>query len=70
MFTIYHQPVDLPGAAYVVRRFLIRADAIVPADLLGTGPTLNHARLLVPLSADVCLTRNDTDEPHIVETWV
>ena len=70
MFTIYHRPADIPEAAYVVRRFLVRADGIFPADLLGTGPTLDHARLLVPPSADVCLSPNANDEPHIVETWV
>jgi hypothetical protein len=71
MYTIYHRPSDFPGVEYLVREVII-GGAISPfiGDVLGSAANLDDARDLVPLSADCCLARHESDDPVIVETWM
>lgn len=70
MYTIYHLPKDDPHT-YMVKAWEIASGSDpIPGDVLGHAPYLEDARALVPVEADHCLTRNDGDDPTIVETWL
>lgn len=71
MWTVYDHPSDFPRG-YVARRFEIGKgldgpqptdDVVGAGDLQQLRDSLRHAGL-------VCLTRNEGDEPQIVETWL
>ena len=72
MYTVYRDPIDLPGVRWAVREFVIssRGNGPQAARLLGTAITLELARLLIPDGADVCIARSPDDDPVIVETWI
>jgi hypothetical protein len=70
MFTIFHQPRDLPGVQYAVRRFDVSGHGPAMGPLVGTAETLEEARALVPVEADACMPRDVNDDPVIVETWL
>jgi len=72
MYNVYHRPTDVPGAEYVLREVKVYGGDIgqVFGPILGTAATLPGIRLLLPLTADACLTRSPEDPPHIVETWL
>ena len=71
IYTIYKNPTDYPGL-FVVREFIVsRANAkpyVMPRPLAVTKH-LELARAAVPMGA-VCLGRNESDEPQIVESWI
>jgi hypothetical protein len=69
-FTIYHRPLDVPGAIYVVRASIIHAGGVEAGPILGEALTLEGARALVPPEADVLFPRADSDPRTIVETWM
>jgi hypothetical protein len=70
VFTIYHRPADLPQCNYVVRAYVIRSGGPHPGDIVGVADTLNAARALIPLTADVCFPRQPDDDPVVVESWM
>ena len=65
LWTIYVNPTDRPGD-YMARRFILDQPTgdVIAAD------TLMEIRQPFIDAGFVCLTRNETDEPHIVETWL
>jgi hypothetical protein len=69
MYTITHQPKDLPGVEYAVREFLVAAGGPHLGTVVGTADTLEDAREKVPAQADCRLPRHPDDDPVIVETW-
>lgn len=66
-FTIYYDTLDYPGV-YCARRFIIDKE-VVPAEFLGTAPTLQEARKLLP-SMLCYFARDNCDDAKIVETWI
>jgi hypothetical protein len=68
-YTIYLDAVDL-GEGYAVREWLIQAGGARAGDVLAQNlATLQEARRRIPMHADVCFGRSDTDPPVVVETW-
>lgn len=69
-YTIYFVPAESPDEPYLVRRWETTAGDARPMEIVGTGRTLEAARLIVPIEADACMHRDDSDDPVIVETWI
>ncbi len=71
MFTIYENPTDYPGK-FVARRFAVTAAGVMPEpDPLAVVDTIEEARAAIPdREGLVCMRRNPSDEPQIVETWL
>lgn len=68
-YTVYNKPLDYPDH-FVVRRFRVVAKAVVPdPEPLVVADTLIAARQAIPAGL-FCLTRNEDDDPYIVETWL
>lgn len=68
MWTIYNHPKDFPHS-YVARRFEASASGPVATHDIIQGE-LDAIRKSFWQAGLVCLTRNDADEPQIVETWL
>ena len=72
MWTVYERPSDFPNE-FVVREWHVIGGKVTPVTTEAggalTAPTLEQARALVPPDC-VCLTRHETDDPKIVETWI
>lgn len=68
IWTVYDHPSDYPDA-FVARLHLVHADAVEPTDLVVSAPTLPALRLKLPPGLS-CLTRDPTDDPCIVESWL
>jgi hypothetical protein len=67
VWTVYDHPKDFPET-YVARRFLtlpspVATDDVVQGDLPAIRDAFHRCGL-------VCLSRNDGDEPQIVESWI
>jgi hypothetical protein len=73
MWTIYHRPRDWPGS-YVARRFEVGKDGPVPTKSEMKGEAvpfvLETMRLVFRSAGLTCMTRSESDEPPIVETWL
>jgi len=68
IFTIFEPPFESPDH-YVVRRFEVRAGETRWTPLFRKGQTLDEVRSLVPPGL-ACMTRDPTDAPHIIESWL
>jgi hypothetical protein len=70
-YTIYDHPADHPEY-WVVRRFEITAGGIEAGSEMYLCTSLEQARAVIDgLTPDlVCLTRDASDAPSIVETWL
>jgi hypothetical protein len=71
MWTVYDHPKDYPDK-YVARRFdVLPTGEAWPSDSIMITDTLEHMReIMVTQLHLVCLTRNEDDDPKIVETWL
>jgi hypothetical protein len=69
-YTIFQRPTDMPQCPYVVREFVITVQGAQPGSIVGVGKTLQEARALLPVTADVVFPRNEGDPPTVVETWM
>ena len=70
LWTVYDHPHDFPHS-YVARRFEVSKehnDPVATSDLI--QGELNAIRKSFHQAGLVCLTRNDADDPKIVETWL
>lgn len=70
IYSITYRPKDLPGTDFAVREFLVDADGAHLGRLVGTAPTLEAARALVPAHADHRMPRSVDDDEVIIETWI
>ena len=71
MVTISCGGTDFPDAAYVVRRFEVGPERVIPGAVLGTADTLEQARALVPpLRRRQTAAIGHRRRPTVVETWV
>lgn len=68
MYVIYHNPLDIPDAEYVVRQYDIVSGIRVSQGLLGKADILKEARKLIP-SGLTNLGRHESDDNVIVESW-
>jgi len=70
MWTLYDRPRDYPQH-YVARRFEVASGHIYPRPTndMFTADSLEELRMLLPPGL-VCLGRNPSDDPNIVETWI
>jgi hypothetical protein len=68
LWTVYDHPVDFPNS-YVARRFEVNADGPVATGDLIQGE-LDAIRKSFHQAGLTCLTRNEGDEPQIVESWL
>lgn len=68
IWTIFHNPIDFPRK-FVVRRFIMVDVGAFPTPDHSVHDTLDQARDAVP-QGKVCISRNDEDEPQVVESWV
>jgi len=70
MWTVYDRPRDFPDS-HVARRFECgggHTEPVATRDVIkGDLPAIRDALSRCGL---VCLSRNDSDEPQIVESWV
>lgn len=64
LYVIYDHPRDYPDS-FVVRRWELDAQK----EVVGTAPTLEAARKLVPPDL-YNLGRHEGDDPNIVEVWI
>jgi hypothetical protein len=70
MWTVYENPKDYPGK-FVARRFDVDADGPKPSASVIIMDDLDDLRdILAHQMHLVCLTRNEEDDPVIVETWL
>lgn len=66
LWTIYDHPSDCPHL-FVARKFLVDT----PTSETRSAATLDELRRIVQdTGADVCITRDPSDDPVIVETWI
>lgn len=69
LYCIYDHPKDYPDS-FVIRLWQIAKGNPEPIPgLCGTADTLEGVRAMVPFGK-VCLSRNEEDDPCIVETWI
>jgi hypothetical protein len=68
MWTIYDHPSDYPES-FVARLFEVRSGTVVATNDLVIAP-LGTLRRFFASAGLHCLTRNDGDDPKIVETWL
>lgn len=68
IYTVYERPRDYPNG-FVVRRHVVRPGVSIPAQVVGTAPSLAAARNLIP-SGLTRQPRDPKDEPQIVESWL
>lgn len=70
-YIISRNPKEFPGK-FVTHRVVIEPnnDLIPDPEPLAVVDTLQEARDVVPLEANVCFKASPTEEPHIVETWL
>jgi hypothetical protein len=71
IWTISNSPADCPGQ-YVARKFLIDANAeepVVTPEVIVSG-SLESIRDKMQRMHLSCITRDERDEPHIVESWL
>ena len=67
VWTIYERPSDYPEC-YVVRPHAIR-NGPYALDFVLTAPTLKALRAMLPVGL-TRLSRDESDDPVIVESWV
>jgi hypothetical protein len=68
-FTVYFDPTDYPKK-WIVRRFVIGKSGPIPdAEPLIVCDLLEDVRSVIPVGL-ICFSRNEHDEPQIVETWL
>ena len=68
IWTVYDHPRDQPDV-FVARRFEIGHEHAGPTGDVLTAPTLEELREKLPAGL-VCITRQDGDDPAIVESWL
>jgi hypothetical protein len=68
MFTIYRHPSDYPDK-FVVRRFLVTDKPNPDKTPCAVCNNLNDARAAIPFGM-VCVDRQPSDDPVIIETWL
>jgi hypothetical protein len=68
MWTVYDHPRDFPHS-YVARRFEVGQDGAHPTEDFIQGD-LAIIRKSFSQCGLVCLTRDESDEPQIMETWL
>lgn len=68
IWTVYDHPRDQPDA-FVARRWDIQCGVTYATSDMFVAPTLNEIRALLPPGL-VRMTRDVTDDPVIVESWV
>jgi hypothetical protein len=69
IWTVYAHPIDYP-LGYLARRFeAFPTGARATLDII-TAPTLEEIRGRLAARGLSCLSRNECDEPHIVESWL
>jgi len=71
MWTVYDHPKDYPDS-WVARRFdILPTGEVWPSDSIIIMPDLDDLRDVLAFQMHlVCLTRNEGDDPKIVETWL
>lgn len=70
MWTVYDHPSDYPEK-FVARRFDVDKDGARPSASIIVAPDLETLRgILLCEMRLTCLTRNEGDDPCIVETWL
>jgi len=69
MWTVYKHPSDYPND-YVARLFEVDADGPRATASIVISPSLEFLREQMMDMRLVCLTRDEGDDPVIVETWL
>jgi hypothetical protein len=69
MWTVYDSPSDYPGK-FVARRFYVDASGVKPSGSIIIAENLETVRYILCAEMGLIrLTRNEEDDPKIVETW-
>jgi hypothetical protein len=68
VYAIYERPRDHP-TGYVVRKYVAKPGVVKIGEVIGTAPTLDDARKLVPANLNK-FDRHPVDDKAIVETWL
>jgi hypothetical protein len=68
MWTIYDHPKDFPNN-FVARKFIVTGEVLATTSFI-LSDTLECIRDVMLGKGFVCLTRNDEDDPAIIETWL
>lgn len=70
IWTVYNNPTDYPDK-FVARRFDVDGNGVKPSASVIVTPDLETLRTILAVEMRLtCLTRNDEDEPQIVESWL
>ena len=68
IWTVYEHPSDMPDK-YVARMFLCTKYAIATDEVI-VADTLDEVRKTLACRGLIRITRHQTDDPVIVETWL
>lgn len=69
MWTIYDHPDDLPDK-FVARRWEIHGAMPFATDEIRSSDSLEHLRYQFAREGLLCLPRDRSDDPVVVETWL
>lgn len=70
MWIVYDNPSDYPGK-FVARRFDVDASGPKPSSSVIIAPDVDTLRDILAFELHlVCLTRDPSDDPKIMETWL
>jgi hypothetical protein len=67
-YVITQSPADHPNK-FVVRLLFVTKTGVVATSEHAVCDTLDEVRSYVPLQASVCMNRDPSDDPVIVEVW-
>ena len=69
LWVVYDHPRDHPST-FIARLFVIRANESQPTSEYMTAPRLGMIRAEMMRRGLVCLPRDPSDDPKIVESWI
>lgn len=69
MWVVYCHPSDFPEY-YVARQHVVGIGGQQPTDRVMLAATLESLRVALSAVGLLCIERNESDDPVIVETWL
>jgi hypothetical protein len=69
LWVLYDSPSDMPGY-YVMRRYVVAPDGSQSSPEAYWSKAAVGLRDLMMERGLTCVPRSDSDEPHIVESWI
>jgi len=70
MWTLYDNPLDMPGCPYVARLSEVNGDGVKTTSMILWSEDLEELRASMMSQGLTCLTRSPEDDPKIIEVWL